>query len=523
MAGKHFEKLDDEARALHDSWDSIVRIVLLVAMLSVVVWAGVTALRMSVHWALDHVVELGSERSWVGALVLLGVLVAAGVIRGLLMRRESWRDAAGDGMSLALENYHVTYDHAGDDPQPRYARPAFALAGKKFVATLLTVGSGASGGIEAPVVMMGESLSAGFARVLAVRSEHELRTYQLAGIAAAVSALLGAPFTAALFATEIAYGDRIIYRKLAYALWAGVIAFWLNTWLRGSYVPLFVGPAHAPEYSIRELGGAALVAVMVSVPVAFGFGKAMIYIEELITKRVRASWHAVVSSLAVGLVALALLYGTGLSPAHVLGMGEHTISELLDGSTELTAWWMLLLVLLGKTITTGLTLAGGGKRGAARSVHVPRRRLRRAGRAPREPDGLGPARSRALRGGGRRLLARGRGRRPARRHRARLRGLRQVLRPARHPRLRRDLPPHAQVQDLPRAAQLADARRRRDGRRAPTPRPRRSPRAGRGAAARRRRSVAPRERAARHLPLALGSCPGPAPPPAPVWRSPTHA
>ncbi len=363
MAGKHFEKLDDEARALHDSWDSIVRIVLLVAMLSVVVWAGVTALRMSVHYVLDHVIELGSERTWWGALVLLGVLVAAGVVRGLLMRRESWRDAAGDGMSLALENYHVTYDHAGDDPQPRYARPAFALAGKKFVATLLTVGSGASGGIEAPVVMIGESLSAGFARVLAVRSEHELRTYKLAGIAAAVSALLGAPFTAALFATEIAYGDRIIYRKLAYALWAGVIAFWLNTWLRGSYVPLFVGPAHAPEYSIRELGAAALVAVMVSVPVAFGFGKAMIYIEELITKRVRAGWHAVVSSLAVGLVALALLYGTGLSPAHVLGMGEHTISELLDGSTELTAWWMLLLVLLGKTITTGLTLAGGGSAG----------------------------------------------------------------------------------------------------------------------------------------------------------------
>lgn len=363
MAGKHFEKLDEEARALHDSWDAIARIVLLVAMLSIVVWAAVTALRVCVHGALDWVLHAGSERTWTGALVLLGVLVVAGFVRGLILRRESWREAAGDGMSIALDNYHVTYDHEGDDPQPRYARPAFGLAAKKFVATLLTVGSGGSGGVEAPVVVISEAISAGFSRVLAVRSEHELRTYQLAGIAAAVSTLLGAPFTAALFATEIAYGDRIIYRKLAYALWAGVIAYWLNTWLRGSYEPLFVGPSHAPEYSIGELGGAALVAVAVSVPVAFGFGKAMVALEALIKKRVRPSWHGLVSSLAVGLVALLLFYAADISPEHVLGMGEHTISALLDGSTELTAWWMLLLVLLGKTITTGLTMAGGGSAG----------------------------------------------------------------------------------------------------------------------------------------------------------------
>lgn len=363
MAGKHFETLDDEARALHDSWDSIARIVLLVALLSVLVWAVCTALRLGVHWALEQVFHYGAASDWIGALILLGVLTAAGAVRGLLLARPGWAEAAGDGMTIALQNYHVTYEHAGDDPQPRYARPAFGLAARKLVATLLTVGSGGSGGLEAPVVMIAECLSAGFSRVLAVRSEHELRTYQLAGISAAVSALLGAPFTAALFATEIAYGDRIIYRKLAYALWAGVIAFWLNTWLRGAYVPLFTGPEHSIDYSIQELGGAALVAVTVSVPVAYGFGKAMHSLEQLFAGRVRSGWHAVVSSFAVGAVALALYYATGLSPSHVLGMGEHTISDLLSGSSALDAWWMLLVVLLGKTLTTGLTMAGGGSAG----------------------------------------------------------------------------------------------------------------------------------------------------------------
>ena len=363
MAGKHFESLDEEARALHDSWDSIVRIVLLVAMLTVLVWGACSLLRASVHLALHVIFDAVSPKTWRAALILFAALLGSGLVRGLLVQRPAWSAAFGDGMSTALANYHVTYDHAGDDPQPRYERPAFALAARKFVTTLLTIGSGASGGLEAPVVMMGEAVSAGFARVLAVRSEHELRTYQLAGIAAAVSTLLGAPFTAALFATEVAYGDRIIYRKLAYCLWAGVIAFWLNGWLSGGYEPLFVGPAHSEVYSIAELGAAALVAVTVSVPVAFGFGKAMVAIEKFFAARVRSGWHAVVSALGTGIVALALSYAADLSPAHVLGMGERTLSGILAGDAVLATWWMLLLVLVGKTITTGLTMAGSGSAG----------------------------------------------------------------------------------------------------------------------------------------------------------------
>ncbi|MCA9577266.1 MAG: chloride channel protein [Polyangiales bacterium] len=363
MAGKHFESLDDEARALHDSWDSIVRIVLLVAMLTILVWGACTLLRLAVHFALHVVLEAVTPKTWEAAAILLLSLTGSGIVRGLLAQRAVWQSAFGDGMGTALSNYHVTYDHEGDDPQPRYERPAFALAARKFVTTLLTIGSGASGGLEAPVVMMGEAVSAGFARVLAVRSEHELRTYQLAGIAAAVSTLLGAPFTAALFATEVAYGDRIIYRKLAYCLWAGVIAFWLNGWLSGGYEPLFVGPAHSEVYSIAELGAAALVAVTVSVPVAFGFGKAMVAIEKFFAARVRSGWHAVVSALGTGIVALALSYAADLSPAHVLGMGERTLSGILAGDAVLATWWMLLLVLVGKTITTGLTMAGSGSAG----------------------------------------------------------------------------------------------------------------------------------------------------------------
>ncbi|HEY0883418.1 MAG TPA: chloride channel protein [Archangium sp.] len=294
-------------------------------------------------------------------MTLLVVLVLGGTVRGVLLRREAWRATTGDGIDLALSNYHVTYDHAGDDPQPRYSRPTFSLALRKGVATFLTLGTGGSGGLEAPLVMIAESLSAGFSRVLRVRSEFELRTYQLVGIAAAVATLLGAPFTAALFATEIAYGDRIIYRKLAWALWAGVIAFWLNTRLHG-FVPLFTAPAHSPVYTLPEYFAAALVAVAVSMPLALGFGLAMSQLQQLV-QRLRPSWHAPVTCLALAGLAIALHSLFGLRFSHVLGTGDSTLRLVLDGAPELAPWWILIVLLFGKMLACGLTLGGGGSAG----------------------------------------------------------------------------------------------------------------------------------------------------------------
>ena len=362
MAQTHFKKLDEESRALHDSWDHIARIVILVALLTVMVWGACSLLRWSVHVAFESLIHAvdGSEGIW-GPLALLGVLTLAGVIRGLLMRRPEWQEAAGDGVDQALDNYHCTYREGGDDPQPRYDRPAFALAGRKGFTTFLTLGSGGSGGLEAPVVLISECLAAGFSRVMNIRSEYELRTYQLAAIAAAVATLLGAPFTAALFAAEIAYGDRIIYRKLAYGIFAGVIAYWLNNRIRG-YAPLFVGPDHAATYSLSEYATAALVAIAVSVPIALGFSLAMTRLRELVGK-IRPIYHAPVTSLGIGCVALAFWLAFDLHPEHVLGMGEATITAILTDTPELGVWWMLALALVGKVLTLGLTLGGGGSAG----------------------------------------------------------------------------------------------------------------------------------------------------------------
>lgn len=362
MASEHFKKLDEESRALAETWDQIARVTVIVGVVSVVVWAFCAALRSAVHYAGEHVIAAAHHGGLGGAALLLGALLLGAVIRTLLYRSPAWRAAAGDGMQGAIENYQITYVHAGDDPEPRYVRPAFGAALRKAVTTFLTLGSGASGGLEAPAVVIAEALSAGISRVLRIRSEHELRTYQLAGIAAAVATLLGAPFTAALFAAEVAYGDRIIYRKLAYGLWAGVVAFWCDTWLHGSYEPLFHPPPHEPLYSVAEYSVAALVAVAVSGPLALGFGRAILTIRKAV-ERAGPPWLGSASVVLAGLLALGLHHGLGIAPHHVLGMGEETVDAILGHSAELDAAPILALVLFAKVLTTGLTITSGGSAG----------------------------------------------------------------------------------------------------------------------------------------------------------------
>ena len=372
MAHGHYEKLGEEEVALHDSWDSVARISLMVAIISVLVWTMCTILRTLVHSGTELLYDSVTHGGWQGGLLLVGFLVVGGSLRGLLIRRYGWGDAAGDGMTEALANYHLTYDHAGDDPQPRYDRPAFGLALKKAVMTVLTLCTGGSGGLEAPVVLISECIGAGWGRVMRTISEHELRTYQLAAVGAGVSSLLGAPFTAALFATEIAYSDRIVYRKFAYALFAGIIAYILNNHVAG-IEPLFSAPPHDRVYSLEEYGLVAMVAVVISAPVALGFGMVLTQARSVV-ERFQTVTYGALGPLGVGVVALGLFYGVGMDPRHLLGVGEHTLHQLLEMGSEhshvdhgeaarLGTWWFLLLAIAGRMVTTGLTIQSGGSAG----------------------------------------------------------------------------------------------------------------------------------------------------------------
>lgn len=297
-------------------------------------------------------------------LIIISVLLGAALLRGLLLRIPSWRSSEGDGMGVSLEFFHATYDDDGKKEQTRYQYPDFFQAVRRVVLTSLTVGTGGSGGIEAPVVPIGECIGAGWSRLMNVMQSDDLRIYQMAGMSAAVATLLDAPFTAALFAAEIVYNARILYRPLMYSLIGSIVAYALNNHFL-AFEPLFVTRAHTAVYTLKEYMEVSAVALICSAPASLGIGFLFKRLKKMI-KPFPGIVRPVIGAFFTGLIGVGIWYGFGLEPQHVLGVSEETIIQVMssDGNPLLSIWWILFLLVIAKAFATGFTLMAGGSAGA---------------------------------------------------------------------------------------------------------------------------------------------------------------
>lgn len=349
-----------------ESFEENLRRLGLVAVTAIAVWGLVTLTRWACETGFRTVMVLvlpgESRHGWI--LVLL-VLAGSGFLRGLLARRKEWDAAQGDGMGMALGNIHLTYEQEGDDPTPRYGLCTMARALRKSVMTILTLGAGCSGGLEAPATVIGEGLGAFWAKTLGIRSAYELRICQLAGISSGIATLLHAPFTGALFAAEVAYSGTFLYRKLAYCLFAGVTAFFLNTRALG-LPPLFPGLSDGASrlYGPWDYGTAFLIATFFSAPSALLMAS-LLKAGRRCLGHFRPLWRPVVGAVLTGAIGLLPWLLLEIPPEHVLGMGEITILQLLEktGPPAFEVWWALLLLLLLKALATATTLGSGGSVG----------------------------------------------------------------------------------------------------------------------------------------------------------------
>ncbi len=358
--------LEDAVDEGQESWRGIVRQGAIVALVAAAVWGLTSAVRWLCELGLEALFGLFErpDAGW-AVLVLLAALVVGGLVRAVITRHPSWQPAIGDAIEHSMASFHVTHRKHTEQPTPRHEQPALGLAAKRSLTTVLTLGTGGSGGLEGPAVMLGETLGAWLSRLCRTRSAHELRIYQMAGIAAGISTLLDAPFAAAIFAAEIAYSAAFVYRLLAYGLLAGVVAYALNNHVL-AMGPLFSAPGVplVHTYSLAEYGGVALVAILISAPAAI-----------LMTRLLKACEHffrlcpallrAPLGALLTGLVAAAGWWWADIEPRHVLGMGERTIREILDasGPAALRSWWALCAIVVLRAITTALTLRSGGSVG----------------------------------------------------------------------------------------------------------------------------------------------------------------
>lgn len=400
------------------------RLVAQAVVIGVVVWMVVFFLQNAVHKLSHTTLHFLSELPplYVAPAVLASLATGALLLATLayftgtyIHYRDSQGhihqllDIEGDGLERAISLYHASepifeqtlLGREGVDV--RWEMPTFSLAIRKFLATLITLGSGGSGGLEASVSLIGEATAAGlfkprhtihhgrwqsFWQWWLSDDPDDLQTAQLSGISAAVATLINAPFTAAFFATEVMYRRRPIVEKLVYSLISALVAFFLNniatTFLSAPQITRFE-IKHLFEYNslyVPPLGDLRyyLVLVLMSVAIALfsvQFGQLRRFLDEYFHHRWPNIWlrHLLgailtgfVAVIAWGAVVLASYYHWfGLEEKHthdifflVLGVGEDGINQALAGELILA---VAIVALIAKMWASLFTISSGGSAG----------------------------------------------------------------------------------------------------------------------------------------------------------------
>ena len=297
--------------------------------------------------------------------VFLAIILLGSLIRGYLFRSKAWHTSEGDGASTTIDYFLDSYNQPADQiVQSRYKKPTFMEAVRRMIITALTLGAGGSGGLEGPVIPVGECIGSGICKKFGVTNQNTLRAIQVAGISAAVCTLLNAPFASALFALEIAYAERIVYRTFLFSIFSVIVAYALNRhFFPSGTEELFYIP-HAHAYTLLEYIQVSFVAVFLSAPCGLGLKWFFGFLKRK-TRSIPIIFRSPIGALSVAFIALSLWFWLGLEPGYVLGMGENTISDLLMGSGNplLQIWWVLLIIIIAKIVSTGFTLMTGGSAG----------------------------------------------------------------------------------------------------------------------------------------------------------------
>ena len=381
------------------------RLALQSIIIGVVVWAIVFSLKTAVHWLFEtvlHLLEEGPSPWLLFFPLLIGALIVAWLARlrpSTLYYRDKeghiheLNDIEGDGLERAISLYYTSepsFEQAltgQEGVEVRWELPTFSLAIRKFLATLVTLGSGGSGGLEASVTLIGESVSAGLFKprsLTAASGQHltlmarfwrwwqpektdHLQTAQLSGIAAAVAVLLGTPFAAAFFASEVMYRYRPVIEKLVYSLIAAMVAFFLTDLVTAGHPgPFKTERLYVPPSTWRYFGVLLLLGVCVSL-VSQYFRRLRVSFEHGFYDRQPDTWRRhLLGASVTGVVALIVHYMmqyfdlTGHGLELVLGPGESVVNMAFAGELTIA---VALIALVAKMIATLATITSGGSAG----------------------------------------------------------------------------------------------------------------------------------------------------------------
>ncbi len=282
----------------------------------------------------DHLVR--DAPLWVGAIAPgIGLVLTA-----LLLR------TVGAGASPATSDEYLRSFH-----DPEYPLRMRAFVGR-MCAAITTLGSGGAMGLEGPSMYGGSALGSFIQRRLptAFRGA-DYRTLLVSGAAAGVAAIFKAPATGAIFALEVPFHNQMARRMLLPALVASASGYLVFVAL-SDIRPLFSFDADRPaSFQYKDLAGAVLIGICCAVG-ARAFSKLIRTAKAFTLRPIGLRLVLAASGMSALFVASRLLTGESLT----IGTGYGVIRWL---ATE-HAIWLLLVVLVLRSLATATTVMGGG-------------------------------------------------------------------------------------------------------------------------------------------------------------------
>jgi CIC family chloride channel protein len=317
-------------------------------------WAGYIPLRAGGEQIFGVAGERTLFRPW-----LLVLIPAAGAFLGGAISTWLAPETRGGGGDAIIEAFHH---------QNGFVRKRVAFV--KGLVSILTLGSGGSGGREGPTMQMGGSIGSLVGQSLGV-SDRERRILLVAGTAAGMAAVFRTPLGAALLAVEILHRDDFETDALVPSVLASVVSYSVFTAFFGesrlfthaaSYP--FV-PAHLPLYGVLAIGISIVASTFLGV----------LRSVQRLTKRLPVpQWCTPgIGGLALGLFATPIVMflgprlgqpGQGLG---ILGGGYGAAQLAIAGGDWLPTGWRAaeLFAAVGavKILATCLTVGTGGSAG----------------------------------------------------------------------------------------------------------------------------------------------------------------
>ncbi len=285
---------------------------------------------------------------------ILVIIIPAigGLIAGFLVFQFA-PEAEGHGTDEAINAFHR---------KRGIIRPIVPVI--KLFASVITLGTGGSGGREGPIAQIG----AGIGSLLSLRLGLDIKTRRwlvAAGVGAGIGSIFRAPLAGALFGAEVLYSSAEVETEvLLPAIVSTIIAYSVYSF-RFGWGHMFTDAGQHGFSNVLDLIPYSIEALILAFA-AYVFVKTFYGIKEIFGKwKIPNMLKPMIGGLITGTIALILIEVTNDRKfvIDVMGGGYGILQEILQNDVTHLTLAVLILVAIGKILTTSFTISSGGSAG----------------------------------------------------------------------------------------------------------------------------------------------------------------